>query len=427
MRVKKGTVIFSIIHVLIYILNVLIISPLQVLARVVARATSRQTDQTINVFGSPLAMSHFPFLKSYCARSYDAPAFNGHLSTILCGFRPRWPVPYTREFVDGPDGNPICLDWFLASTVTREAKGIMIVFPGLASWSQTNYVQHYVWRAHRRGIHCCVINGRGLGDTPLKQPRLISATWTGDVHRAMSTALARRSLELKFGHAAENVWGVGFSLGGVILSKFLAEEAENGRALPPFDAAIVLNSPLDAGETSKKLLKVKSRLYQRNMVRNVMRYFTRHETILRELPGPSHEAYHSDPLSFLKHLKNLEEFDHHINAPHNGFCSIAEYHAAASVLTTLRCSRVPTLCVIAKDDPVVCDVSSERLKELANENNLVAFIKFPYGGHLGYFGNPIEVWNEVPSLMEDFVCNAILSGQGHWHRKDSKHLVQTDE
>ncbi|KAH9599325.1 Serine aminopeptidase [Trypanosoma melophagium] len=406
MHMFISRVIFCVVHGSGHVICVYVPRLVQALGKVMGLTKSSKEPCSINVIYEGDVTQKTFLLDTLSNIPYTSPPYSGHLGTVLCALRPPQPINYERQTVDGADGNPICLDWFPADTESNKTtKGIMIIFPGLASWSQTNYVQHFVWHAHNSGIHCCVFNARGMGDTPLTQPRIMSAVWTDDIRLIARTTLSKSSLSLRFGSAAHNVWGVGFSLGGVILSKFLSEEGQKETQNHPFDAALILNSPLDTLAASHNISLPKNLLYQRNMTAGLVKYIVRHEEIIRSLPGVKTESIQKDSPSFFKKLKTVYDVDKYIVAPHNKFSCPEEYYAAVNTLTSLLHSKIPTLCVSALDDPVTGNPTKKQLQDVINTNNNVAFLQLPHGGHLGYIGYPVDEWNDRPNIMEVIACN----------------------
>ncbi|EKG00191.1 hypothetical protein TCSYLVIO_008880 [Trypanosoma cruzi] len=403
---------FWVLHVIVHVIYIDIPRLQRAFKLMTEEKRTAKVEERIDFLSAGTNTRYFFSFESFADFCYTSPPYNGHISTLLCAFRPPKPIKYTRQVVDSVDGNPICLDWFLAEEKNSPANGIMIIFPGLASWSQTNYVQHYVWHAHDRGFHCCVFNARGMGDTPLTRPRLMSASWTGDLRWVTRTELSRTALSLRFGATAQNVWGVGFSLGGVVLAKYLHEEGQNMTKEFPFDAALIINSPLDTLAVSANIMQPENALYQKNLFGGLIRYAIRHKDMLKQLPGVNDDGIRQDPLRFLKRLRTINEFDAHITAPHNGFSNPEEYYAAVNTLTSLRHCTIPTLCVIARDDPVTGEPPRKKMRELVTANSLVAFLELPYGGHLGYIGSPVEEWRGDPSFMELLTCNICQASQG---------------
>ncbi|ORC87695.1 uncharacterized protein TM35_000201040 [Trypanosoma theileri] len=399
-------VIFCILQGTAHVISVYIPQFVRTLSNLIGLTISKENPSTITIMCEGDVTRKVFLLDTFSGISYTSPPYSGHVGTVLCALRPHRPIQYTRQTVDGADGNPICLDWFPADTEgNTPAKGIMIIFPGLASWSQTNYVQHFVWHAHNSGIHCCVFNARGMGDTPLTQPRITSAAWTEDIRWIARTTLSKSALSLRFGSAANNVWSVGFSLGGVILAKFLSEEGQKGTQDLPFDAALILNSPLDTLAANHNISLRKNLLYQKNMTAGLVKYVVRHKDIIKRLPGVATEGIRKDSSAFLKKIKTIYDVDKYIVAPHNKFSSPEEYYAAVNTLTSLLYTKIPTLCVSAIDDPVTGHPSKKQLQDVISTNNNVAFLQLPHGGHLGYIGSPLDEWNDRPSIMEVIACN----------------------
>ncbi|CCD15432.1 unnamed protein product [Trypanosoma congolense IL3000] len=408
----KERMLFLALHVMVHICAIYLWSLVRATMNMISRRKSDEDHGKIEVLTNGAKAREFFSLGAVESLWYHSPPYNGKINTILSALRPNWPIAYNREVVDGIDGNPICLDWLLADETRGDGRGILVILPGLASWSQTNYVQRCVLQAHRYGIHCCVFNCRGLGDTPLTTPRLISASWTGDLHKIFSTALSRDVLSSRFGAAAENIWGAGFSLGGVIMTKFLKECGNTDKTPSPLDAAIIINSPLDMEETSRTLNEPKNAMYQRRMISNVIQFVSKHIDVLKNVAEVDVKDFDNDLLKFMKSLRSLQEFDLYINAPHNGFSTVREFYDAVNVLTSLKHCKIPMLCLIAQDDPVIGLVPRDSLTDVISKNDLVAFVRFPYGGHLGFCKTPLEEWNGDPSLMEIFVCD-LISSRGH--------------
>ncbi|RHW72544.1 Alpha/beta hydrolase family [Trypanosoma brucei equiperdum] len=413
----KEKVLFLLLHTLIHILVIHFWNVVRTLVDGIFGKRRRRSRGVIEVVAHGNTSKVFFSLDKVEKLFYLSPPYDGRINTVLCALRPNWPISYTREVVNGVDDNPICLDWLIADTSERDARGILIIVPGLASWSQTNYIQRCVLLAHRYGIHCCVFNCKGLGDTPLTTPRMISASWTGDLHKTFSTALSREALSRKFGTAANNIWGAGFSLGGVIMSKFLKECALQGVKSQPLDAALIINSPLDMEETSRTLNEPQNAMYQRKMISNVIQFVTKHIDVLKNVKEIDLKEHDNDILKFMKSLRSLQEFDVHINAPHNGFATVKDFYDAVNVFTSLRHCNIPVLCLVAEDDPVIGSLPSNAFDDVASCNKLVAFVKFPYGGHLGFCRSPMEEWNGEPSVMEMFICDLISS---HKHMEEMK-------
>ncbi|KAG5472218.1 hypothetical protein LSCM1_03615 [Leishmania martiniquensis] len=372
------------------------------LARFLSGASFR-TEKTA-VHGSLKAKAFFK-LNRVDQMPYVDPLYSGHTSTILCALRPHRRIPYTRVVHPGADGNPMCVDWLF--TDARSAKGVFLIIPGLASWSGTNYIEHFVLFASTHHFHCAVFNSRGMGDTPLVTPRLMSGKWTDDLRAVLRDGpLSRAFIEKKCG-ADLPVIGVGFSLGGVILSKYVGEECLARRDLA-MDAVMVVNSPLNCLDSSALMNRGISRvLYQPRMVGGLMAYARRHAKVLQNLPGLSPDvraAIASGRLEdVLAQMKTVRDFDRFITAPTLGFATPEDYYHHISPTEWLPHISVPVLCISSADDPVTGKPPMASLSGIMASNPNVALVIIPRGGHLGYARSMRKEWAGTETAMEKII------------------------
>ncbi|WP_161604523.1 YheT family hydrolase [Roseiconus nitratireducens] len=163
---------------------------------------------------------------------------------------------------------------------------------------------------------------------------------------------------------------VGFSLGGNILLKFLAENEQTG----PVRAAVTVSAPMDLEETSRRLSRWKNlpyRLYLLHKLRN---------RVLDETGFLSKKEKQR-----VRWTKSVWEFDKQFTAPRNGYESVEAYYADNSAIPSLPKIEVPTLLVYARDDPFV---PSKTYEEFAWDDhpNLLPAIS-DAGGHVGFVGS----------------------------------------
>lgn len=370
-----------------------------------------------HVYGAPEARAPFR-LDAFDGMPYPDPPCSGHAATILCAFRPHHHIQYRRLTHRSSDRNPMCVDWFL--TRAFKAKGVFVIVPGLASSSATNYIEHFVWFAAAHDFHCVVFNSRGMGDTKIETPRLMSGQWTDDVRTlAASGPLSRAAIAETCGVAGLPIVGIGFSLGGVILSKYAAEECLAGRPLS-MDAVMIVNSPLDCIDSSTRMSRGISKvLYQPSMVRGLVAYARRHAAVLPKLPGLApevHAAFAAGlPELVLGKVKSVRDFDMFITAPTLGFASPEAYYSHISPVEWLPHIQVPVLCISAADDPVTGVPPMQRMRSIMDANRNVALLIFPHGGHIGYVRGFVAEWGGSETVMERTVfaaAAAVVAAQG---------------
>lgn len=386
----------------LHVFCVLVVDPVLRLTSFFSRAPV--ATEAMAAHGSLHAKSFF-MLDRLDKVPYADPPYTGHVGTILCAFRPHRHIPYLRVVHPGADGNPMYLDWLL--TDSRHAKGVFLIIPGLASWSGTNYIEHFVWFAFTHHFHCGVFNSRGMGNTPIETPRLMSGKWTDDLRAVLRDGpFSRAAIEKRCG-AGIPIIGVGFSLGGVILSKYVGEECLAGRDLV-MDAVMVVNSPLDCLDSTALMSQGISKvLYQPSMTGGLTAYARRHAKVLKDLPGLSPDvraAFASGCLEkVLAQVKTVRDFDRFITAPTLGFATPEDYYHHISPIEWLPHFSVPVLCISAADDPVSGEPPMANLANTMQSNPNVALLVIPHGGHLGYIRSVWDEWLGTETVMEKII------------------------
>ncbi|EPY34044.1 hypothetical protein AGDE_08048 [Angomonas deanei] len=206
---------------------------------------------------------------------YSGPMYSGHIHTILGGARLPKRVEYERELPPAEDGNPICLDWLRTE---KTPKGIVFVVPGLGNYSQTPYIQRMSEEACAMGFHICIMTVRGMGSAPLQVAKFASVTFTEDVRWTMKKYLQEANIKEKFGQALSIV-AIGFSAGGSMLTKAVAEEGASGDgSVIPFRAVICVTAPYDMETHSATMLSFMGKLlYQRPLMVALRRFAQKHK------------------------------------------------------------------------------------------------------------------------------------------------------
>jgi predicted alpha/beta-fold hydrolase len=286
---------------------------------------------------------------------------------------------------------------------------LLVLFPGLTGGSGDAYVRHCVASARARGVRAVVFNSRGTADSPVLTPRFYSASFTQDAREVV--AHVRRVYP-----RAQGVYAVGWSLGGNILLRYLAEEGERedgeaaaeaaaaeaaggggglgaasaaaspaGASCPPsggLDAAVSLCNPFDLTLSNAHLKRgFFGRLYDANLAASLKRIFARHAAVFDEA-----RAAGALPAGVLPErvpeVRTIADFDAWVTAPTFGWPSVARYYAASSSSLAVPRVRVPLLCVQAADDPIAPEHAIPRAALAANPR--CALVVTRTGGHLGW-------------------------------------------
>lgn len=432
-------------------------------------------------------------------RVYHGPLYNRHFHTVMGGLRPPtvFPVEYVRENVLSTDGQHINIDFTFPSVGASSGgemliKGVIVIVPGLLNSSSTNYIRHFVHYSTKKrevtrngyvDVHdalqlpgkkfvsapfvTVVINYRGFGSAKLEVPKLFAATFTEDIRCAIQSYLSKDQLRERITkhYADQNVAvvvnpmlpvvGVGFSLGGTILNKYVGEEGKavvesKGKVADRtgLDMSISFTSPLDLLESDKVTgERYYSLLYEKPFALGLRRYIKHNRDMFEKLTNVDSEALFGVPSNTavlegsssgegkakgkkgkrphqgVDEITSIRKFDTLINAPHNNFGSVNEYYTAANSLEWLRYTAITSVAVVNTDDPLVGrPISHDKWREAfsynaelhkdaggAQSRKGIVVIEIGSGGHLGYVGTPLEEWRGAPTEADKLLLRVIHS------------------
>ncbi|KAJ6975631.1 hypothetical protein NC653_031460 [Populus alba x Populus x berolinensis] len=176
-----------------------------------------------------------------------------HFQTAFLQFCGRSPVfSYRRHLFRTSDGGTIALDWLLNADVSGGAFGIngaslpmnnaisqdettpiVVVVPGLASSSTSNYLKNLAFNLAKHGWNVVVSNHRGLGGVSITSDCFYNAGWTEDL-RAVANYLHDK-------YPMAPLFAIGTSIGANILVKYLGEDGEG----TPIAGAVAVCNPWD--------------------------------------------------------------------------------------------------------------------------------------------------------------------------------------
>jgi predicted alpha/beta-fold hydrolase len=189
----------------------------------------------------------------------------------------------------------------------------------------------------------------------------------------------------------------GFSLGGNVVLKLAGELGESASAL--ITGVMAISTPIDLAACVRQLGRPSNRIYAR---RFVARLKDRVRAKERLTPGLFE-------LAALDQVQNIYEFDDRFTAQAFGFGSADNYYATQSANQFLDRIRVPTLVVIAKDDPLIPFAVYDH--PAFSHNPHLRMLATEHGGHLGFISKTrprfwldqvlvhwlLEVRNKVPA------------------------------
>jgi len=301
---------------------------------------------------APTFVPHEPFRP---ARGLSNP----HVQTILSQFlRPLAPLGLRRERWETPDGDFIDVDLLDAP----KGAPYLFVLHGLEGSSRSGYVTAMLQAARSRGWGALGFNFRSCSGEPNRIPR---SYCSGEVRDPLF-AVER----LRASGAEGPLLGIGFSLGGNVLLKLLAE---TGTA-SPFHAAAAVSTPFDLDACAVALDSGRgfTGLYRFAFLSSLK---SKALEKARRFPGLF------DP-GLIRAAKGIRQFDDAVTARLYGFADAADYYRKCAAVFVLDHIRRPTLLVSAIDDPIaILNGAHGR-----SRNPSLHWLVTAHGGHVGFIG-----------------------------------------
>jgi predicted alpha/beta-fold hydrolase len=306
--------------------------------------------------------------RSALFRLADVPEFRphpllrgAHLQTIFGNGVQGRPTPYQaeRHIVAVSDGDAVVLhddrpdDW-------TEGGRVALLVHGLAGSHRSGYLARTAHKLNAAGVRTFRMDLRAAGDGA-DLARLPYHPGRSEDALAAIARVARLC-------PGSPIVFVAFSLGGNLVLKALGEIAE--RLPGSLDGSITVNPAADLTACSAALGRWRNRLYDRRFVRQLWRQ-------VRLRPRLVMPPDLADPRWW---PRSVRELDARYTSVVCGFGSVEAYYERCSALPWLHRVRVPSLLVVAEDDPIVPVEIFDRLPE----NPHLHIHRTGRGGHLGF-------------------------------------------
>lgn len=309
--------------------------------------------------------SYEPFKPAWWAK-------NPHLQTLWASkVRRKPPVPIRWERLELPDGDFLDLTWSdVIQNETKSPKPLVLLLHGLTGNINSRYARGMLQTVVKQGWRGVLMHFRGCSGTPNRLSRSYHSGETNDLQTVVSELFRREP------HTP--LFAVGYSLGGNVLLKWLAEYPNN-----PLKAAVAVSIPFELQKTSYRLNKGFSRVYRFRMLQDLIKS---HQEKFKTI---------SPPFDFgnVRKMRTFREFDDAVTAPLHGFKSADDYYSKCSSRQFLSAIQTPTLIIHAKDDPFttldalpsIHEVSSKVTLELTERGGHVGFVSGKYPWKASYW------------------------------------------
>jgi predicted alpha/beta-fold hydrolase len=268
-------------------------------------------------------------------------------------------APGERLLLPLADGSGDCLAALLHRPPGGPRAPLVVLLHGLSGGEDSPYMQVSADALVETGHPVLRLNLRGAGASRPLCRFQYHAGRTADLRDALAA--------LEPGLTEPGLLLVGFSLGGNMLLKFLAEHADAF----PIRAAAAVSAPIDLAAAAQRILMPRNRVYHWNLLRAMK--------VEALAPGAELAA---DERRAIDAARSIVEFDEHFVAPRNGFDGAADYYARNASQRYLPAIRTPTLIVHALDDPWI---PADAYRRVAwHELPALTPLLSNGGGHVGF-------------------------------------------
>jgi uncharacterized protein len=288
---------------------------------------------------------------------------NPHAMTIAAAFTPRhFNLLPPEERLFRVDANSHILGHCHWLPGKRRDAPVIVIVHGLEGSSDSNYAWGISEKALRLGFHAIRLNQRNCGGTERLTPTLYNSGMSGDYRAVLE--------ELSNGDGFQQIFFVGYSMGGNLVTKMAGEFAD---AAPRALRGVCAVCPsIDPAACADALELRENLLYQRHFVRSLLASYARKAKLFPRV-------YSADGFGV---VRTIRQFDDKITAPCFGYKDAQEYYEAAGAKKVVAQIRVPMLMITAQDDPFVLYASFERANPA--QNPAIRFVAPRYGGHCGF-------------------------------------------
>jgi len=255
----------------------------------------------------------------------------------------------------------------------------LVLVHGLEGSSESGYMLGIAERAFAAGWNAIRLNQRNCGGTELLTPTLYNSGLSGDYSAVLAELIERDKLP--------EIFFAGYSMGGNLVLKMAGD---SGAAAPrQLRGIAAVCPPLELAACADAVALPANFVYEQRFVSSLKGRMERKAMLF---PGKY-------DLSGLAAVRTLREFDDVITATYCGFRDASDYYHRSSALRVAGNIRVPTLVLVAQDDPFV---PLENFQDPAITGNPhITVIAPSHGGHCAFIsrhGGDERFWAEARVL-----------------------------
>ncbi|CAL5220658.1 g2704 [Coccomyxa viridis] len=319
---------------------------------------------------------------------WPTPFLYGHLQTLIAMTLRNlaWQAHYERTIVPTPDGGAFGLDWFCCREACErlpESAPVLLVLHSITGHSNLSFVKSLCTAGYAQGWRPVAMVYRGCEGLKLESPRPYSQLDTDDVQTAIAG--------LRNMYPDAPILLAGYSLGAMLVAKYLAEARYNSAASGIVAAASVSN-PFDLGAAWKRQAAAfpfgLDFFFQYMIVLRFVHYVWRHWEQLKRIPGISWPR--------IVRCRNMMDMDRELSCKALRIKDSDAYYAQSSSFQYIPKIRTPCLFPVALDDAFIKQLPEKECR--GNDCTVMAVTK--RGGHCAHLQglNPFG-----PSYLDDTI------------------------
>lgn len=314
---------------------------------------------------------------------------DGHTQTLWRRFTPAAGIRQRRERLELADGDFIDLDWVDADPTLQNDLPVVLLLHGLCGCSGSPYILSTQRLLRGKGYSSVAMNFRGCSGEINRLARAYHSGCTEDVeavYQSLHMQLDGRPLAI-----------AGFSLGGNVLLKWLAEIGDRPDVLLGVAVSTPFSLSYCSGALNSGLSKAYGHYFRRRLVRDVeakKNWF--------RVSGKQEELEKLEALGDLRRLQTLWEFDDQVTAPLHGFAGAEDYYARCSSGPALSRIVTPVQLIQSGNDPIIPQRSLPAAESLPEH---ISLLLTDAGGHVGFTcaGEPLWLEERILAAIEKAV------------------------